>query len=79
MVGMQHEDRAQELDRREILVGVDDPGPEHVAAKGLHRRHVGDQRLTPSPSGSERPKSSAFIHGVPVRFMTMIIAPRSRS
>ena len=72
MVGMQHQHRAEQLDRREILVGVDRVGAKHQAQERLRQARLSvTSRLTPTPRGSERPKSSARIHGCLVRFITM--------
>ena len=74
VVGMQHEHRAQQFDRREILIGIDGVAPEHVAAETSIAAMSVTSRLTPMPRGSERPKSSAFIHGVFVRFIAKCVA-----
>ena len=71
MVGMQHEDRTQKLDRREILVRIDDAAPSTSRQKASIGAISRSSRLTPMPLGNERPKSAAFIQGAFVRFMAM--------
>ena len=77
---MQHQHGAEQLDRCKILVGMDRRRAERQPQECFEGATSVTRRLTPMPRGSERPKSSARIHGSVVRFIAIfaILPTRSR-
>ncbi|MGX5801599.1 hypothetical protein ACWGS9_10175 [Bradyrhizobium sp. Arg314] len=62
------------------FVGVDDPGAKHVAAKSLHRRHVGDQQVDAQSlrlRAAEIPRPSSTVSWF--ASITMVIVSLARS